>query len=237
MTGDTDLQEPPALAIPGCDRDLAARVVAGELQLFELIMRRYNRRLFLIARSILGSDSDAEDVVQSAYITGWRHLAEFKGPDGLGSWFSRITINEALMRLRSRRARSEADFDEAAQHLSDGRPGPEEEVGSMQITQLLEQAIDQLPPAYRTTYVLREVEQLSVAETSASLGIEPATVKTRLHRARRLLRRHLQQRLTVSACEAFPFAGTRCDRMVERTMARIAAETADNDTNHQRTDS
>ena len=226
METNADVRTPPTDMASGTDLELAQRIAAGERALFELVMRRFNRRLFLIARSILGSEAEAEDAVQEAYLTGWRRLSDFRGPEGLGAWLSRIVTNIALMRLRRGRGHNCEDLDELATQLIDERRGPEEEVGSMQVTRLLEQAIDRLPPVYRTTYVLREVEQLSVMETAASLGIDPATVKTRLHRARRLLRRHLQATLSARAADAFPFAGTRCDRIVAETLARIATEAA-----------
>jgi RNA polymerase sigma-70 factor (ECF subfamily) len=210
------------------DAELVTRIRAGELALFELLMRRFNRRLFLIARSILLSNDEAEDAVQEAYVRGWRRLNEFRGPDGLGAWFARIVTNEALMMLRKRNGKDMMDLAEVSETLIDHATAPEHEAETMQLRTLLEHAIDRLPQPFRTTYVLREVEQLSVAETAACLDIDPATVKTRIHRARKLLRRHLSQVLSDGVTEAYPFAGTRCDRIVgcDRIVARVMAQIA-----------
>lgn len=205
------------------DRQLVNRIRAGELNLFESLMRRLNRRMFLIARSILLSDSDAEDAVQEAYVRGWQHLEEFRGPDGIGAWFARIVTNEALMRLRARNGTNALNISVVADEwLADDAPTPEQEAETMQLRKVLEEAIDSLPQPFRTTYVLREVEQLSVAETAACLGVDPATIKTRVHRARKLLRRSLEQTLSLVVVETFPFAGSRCDRIVARVMQRLS---------------
>ncbi|MEX2523609.1 MAG: RNA polymerase sigma factor [Gammaproteobacteria bacterium] len=209
---------------PG-DRELVDRIRAGDYELFELVMRRYNRRLFLTARSILRSDSDAEDAVQDAYVRGWQRLDEFRGPSGLGAWFTRIVTNEALMRLRRQRGVVSIDVSQMLDTLVDDEPAPEDRTNTMQLRTMLEQAIDKLPQPFRTTYMLREVEQLSIDETAACLDVDPATVKTRIHRARKLLRRDLERVASAAVSEVFPFAGVRCDRIVQRVMERIPAST------------
>lgn len=221
------VQDPGAAA----DDVLVARVLGGELAAFEPIMRRYNQRLFRIARGILRDAAEAEDVVQEAYVRAFEKLDSFNGPDGFAAWLSRIAANEALGRLR-RRGRVIALDDH---RVDAGRPeargidampstdlGPERLAASRELREEIERAIDALPDDFRAVFVLRAVEGLSVAETAASLGIVDATVKTRLHRARRLLRRHLADRLDSAVPDAFAFAGVRCDRIVAGVMERIA---------------
>lgn len=204
------------------DRELVERILAGDFELFELVMRRYNRRLFLIARSILRSDSEAEDAVQETYVRGWQRLHEFRGPSGLGAWFARIATNEGLARLRRHRDVVSIDVAQMLDMLVDDGPAPEEQTHTMQLRTMLEQAIDRLPQPFRTTYILREVEQLSVDETAACLDVDSTTVKTRVHRARKLLRRDLEQAASAAVTEVFPFAGVRCDRIVQRVIARLS---------------
>lgn len=212
------------------DSIVAARVLAGEIALFELIMRRYNQRLFRIARSILGTDAEAEDAVQEAYVCAYLKLEQFRGPDGFASWLCQIATNEALMRRR-RQARVHAPLSEldapANQEAAMSDPhsptdNPEASLHDLQMRRLLEQAIDRLPDIYRAAFVLREVEQMSVAETAACLGVEPATVKTRVHRARQLLRNNLTAELTAALSGAFAFDGERCDRLVNQAIQRLS---------------
>lgn len=213
------------------DAELVERVRAGRLAAFEPILRRYNRRLFRAARGITGTDAEAEDALQDAYIRAYRHLDQFRGPNGLGAWLTRIVVNEALMRRRrpdpgaaETMLLDDDTFQDTTMH--DGRnapPTPEEATSNEQLGGLLERSIDRLPAAYRTTFVLRDVEGLSVAETAESLGIAQATVKTRLHRARRQLRRTLSRELRSAIGEAYPFAGHRCDRIVANVLHRLSA--------------
>lgn len=213
------------------DAVVAARVLAGEIELFELIMRRYNQRLFRIARGILGVDAEAEDAVQEAYVRAYLKLGQFRGPDGFSGWLCQIATNEALMHYRRRRGLRQVDLSaldepanqEAAMTNSHSpSSNPEAALHDLQMRHLLEQAIDQLPDTYRAAFVLREVEQMSVAETSACLGIEPATVKTRVHRARQLMQRNLTAELAGALSGAFSFDGARCDRIVDRVLQRLS---------------
>jgi RNA polymerase sigma-70 factor (ECF subfamily) len=214
------------------DHVVAARVLAGDAGLFELIMRRYNRRLFRIARGILGDDAEAEDAVQEAYVRVYLKLAQFRGPDGFASWLCQIASNEALMRHRRHRRAvlaplSELDepSNQEAATMDPHSPAanPEAALHEHQFRLLLEQAIDALPEVYRSAFVLREVEQMSVAETAACLGIDPTTVKTRVHRARRLLQQGLSQELAAALPGAFAFDGQRCDRLVAGVFRRLNA--------------
>lgn len=210
------------------DFELVERVRGGELALYELIMRRYNQRLFRIARGILKNDGEAEDMVQEAWIRAYRHLGEFQGPQGFGSWLCRIAANLALMRARR--------SDWARPHLPAevlGRPGeitpmhshsstsPEDAAWNSQLRGFMEDAIDSLPDLYRSCFVMREVEQMSIRETAEALGIKPAAVKSRAFRARRLLQARLNRQTGQAVSEVFGFAGERCDRIVKEVFRNI----------------
>jgi RNA polymerase sigma-70 factor, ECF subfamily len=211
-------------ATESTDEIILARVGAGETSAFELIMRRYNRRLYRTARAILGDDREAEDALQDAYVEAYLYLEQFEGRAKLVSWLTRIVVNEALRRTR-RRERAD-QIGEAMRDVAVPPQGPEHEAVRAELRRALESAIDDLPEGFRTTFVLRDVEQLSTAETAESLGIPEDTVKTRLHRARVLLRLSLRNRFGEAARDAFPFGAARCDRMVEQVLARLATPLA-----------
>lgn len=202
---------------------LVARIKTGDTELFELLMRRLNRRLYLVALSILHNEAEAEEVLQEAYLRGWQNLDSFRGPAGIGAWFTRIVRNEALMRIRKHKRYEMTDVINISETLVDETASPETDADLIKTRHMLELAIGQLPQAFRLTFVLREIEQLSVKETADSLDIDPATVKTRVYRARQLLREKLGEQLSMPASEAFPFAGYRCDRIVASVMRRISA--------------
>ena len=194
----------------------------------ERIVRSHNRRLFRIARAILRDDAEAEDVVQDAYVQGFLHMAEYRGDGRLENWFSRIAANLARGRLRTRQRRrdagaSDAPVDDALlEHLERAdRATPERDAAGGELRRLIEREIDALPDGFREVFVLRAVEELSVAETAAALDLLPATVKTRFHRARAQLRQALESRLVGLSPELFPFAGARCDRIVARVLSRL----------------
>ena len=180
------------------DEVLVALARAGERAAFREIMQRHNRRLYRIARSVLRDDSEAEDVVQEAYLRAFAHLEGFRGEARLSTWLTRITLNEALGRLRRRRpfvdlAAVDAINDQGEARvvfLSSARQDgdPEAAAARAEVQRLLERAVDRLPDPFRTVFVLRDIEEMSIAETASHLGLRPETVKTRLHRARRLLR-------------------------------------------------
>ncbi len=214
------------------DPDLVERIRRGDVLAFELMMRRYNRRLFRIARSILKDPSEAEDAVQDAYLKVFANIGGFTGPDGFSAWICRIVSNEALGRLRQRARvvsleayRSTPDGARLREDdmLKSPEPGPERLAASSELRRALEHAIEALPPDFCAVFMLRAVEGLSVAETSLSLGIRPETVKTRFHRARRLLREQLVGQIDQALPETFAFAGERCDRVVAKVLARIAS--------------
>jgi RNA polymerase sigma-70 factor (ECF subfamily) len=205
---------------------LLVRLRAGEPGAFEQVMRRHNSRLFRVARSILSDDSDAEEVLQEAYIRAFSGIAGFKGEASLATWLTRIAINEALVRLRRRRDTAPLDEETA---LADPRPSPEQDAARRELRGLVERSLDSLPAAFRAVFVLRALEQMSVEETAAALGIRKETVKTRFFRARRLLREQLGAELAAALGHSFPFAGARCDRLVAAVLRRLAVPAQEGD--------
>lgn len=212
------------------DPDVVRRVLEGDVASFELIMRRYNRRLYRIARGVLRNETDAEDAVQDAYIRAYENLGQFQGKGPLSAWLAKITVNEALGRLRrSSAARDSISLDdpqerEVANFMADlisSLPSPEQSAARGELRRLLESAIDALPEVYRLVFILCGVEEMSVAETADCLEIEPATVKTRYHRARKILQQNLSSLVDSTAGEVFPFAGERCDRIVAGVFRRL----------------
>jgi RNA polymerase sigma-70 factor, ECF subfamily len=205
------------------DEAIVARVMSGDSALFELLMRRYNRLLFRLARGILPDDDEARDVVQAAYVRAYYHLEQFRGPAGFKAWLARIAVNEALGRVR--RAPTIVDAEEHAVALPDlAEPGPENAASRGDLLRILQAAIDRLPEEFRQVFVLRGVEQLSIAETAEVLGIKPATVKTRFHRARHMLQQLLQRKLDDAARDTFPFGGQHCDAIVGTVLAQIRCQ-------------
>jgi RNA polymerase sigma-70 factor, ECF subfamily len=215
---------PAAEAIPDAaiaDTDVVARVLTGDSALFELLMRRYNRLLFRLARGIVRDDDEARDVVQAAYVRAYYSLDQFRGPAGFKAWLARIAINEALGRAR----RTPASVDVEEGHLL-ALPDlvtiePEHAASGRDLLRVLQAAIDRLPEEFRQVFMLRGVEQLSIAETAEVLEIKPATVKTRFHRARRLLQESLNRKLDDVVRDTFPLGGQRCDAIVGNVLARI----------------
>jgi RNA polymerase sigma-70 factor, ECF subfamily len=207
------------------DRLAVARVLAGDTETFADIMRRHNQRLFRLARSIVKNDAEAEDVVQESYVRAFAALSTFEGRATLGTWLARITVNEALGRLRWHEARKlYVDELSEGEAMSPPSSSPEQQVSDEELRPFLESAIDALPPPFRTVFVLRAVEQLSTQQTAETLGIAPETVKTRLFRARALLRDNLVARIDTQLPSVFPFLGSRCDSIVGAVMARIDSE-------------
>jgi len=207
------------------DEEVVARVLAGEAPLFEILMRRYNQRLYRISRVILRDDAEAEDVMQDAYVRAYEHLYQFAGKAAFATWLTRIAIHEALARKRRRSRMEELDaFPENGDVMSilkSSAPTPEARTAQAETRQMLEEAIDRLPESYRTVVVLREVEEMSVAETAASLGVTDGVVKTRLHRAHAMLRRDLYSRARGRTADLYQFHAVRCDRVVKAVFARI----------------
>ena len=202
------------------DLEVIARVLAGELPLYELVMRRYNRLLFRLARGVVRDDDEARDVVQAAYVRAYYHLEQFRGPDGFKAWLARIAVNEALGRVR--RAPSVSAVEQHGIALLDRvEIGPEHAASGRDLLRILQAAIDRLPEEFRQVFMLRGVEQLSIAETAELLDIKQATVKTRFHRARRMLQEMLHRKLDDVVRDTFPLGGQRCDAIVGAVLTRI----------------
>ncbi len=197
---------------------LVELVRQGDHDAFVALMRRHNQRVFRIARAILPDDAEAEDAAQEGWVLAYRHLHQFEGRSSFSAWLGRIVSREALARARKRHLVLAGDVSEGA---VDRRDDPERLASDKQARAMLERAIDTLPDGFRAVFVLRAVEEMSVAETSACLEITEETVKTRLHRARRLLRDALREQFDGAAADAFAFAGARCDRLVQRVLARV----------------
>jgi RNA polymerase sigma-70 factor (ECF subfamily) len=214
------------------DSELVERARTGDAQAIEHIIRRYNRKLYRAARAILRDDAEAEDAVQEAYLQAFRGLESFRGESSLGTWLTRIAANEALMRRRRNTRRSEViPLHDDGDALMEQVPGdeaatPEREAMGNELRRLLEKQVDALPDLYRSVFVLRAIEEMSVEETAAALDIPEATVRVRYFRARALLRTALERRVDDSLREAFAFDGARCDRIVRGVLARLAASSA-----------
>jgi RNA polymerase sigma-70 factor (ECF subfamily) len=210
------------------DAELVRRALNRDPDAFRTIMQRHNRRLFRIARSVLRDASEAEDAVQEAYMAAFKYLPSFRGDSSLGSWLSRIAMNEALGRLRRKSVAArvtpvgQVPEAEIIQFPSTAPyDDPERTMAQRQILHLVEQATDALPEVYRVVFVTRVIEGMSVEETAELLGLKPETVKTRLHRARRLIQEQINNRIGPLMMDAFPFAGRRCERLTEYVMERL----------------
>lgn len=215
------------------DSALAQRIGGGDQLAFEALMRRYNGKLFRVARAILRDDSDAEDVLQDAYLEAYRHIGDFRGESALGTWLTRIVVNQALMRVRKERRRASiVPFRNTVPHDTENleaqvpdqtSESPSASVIRAETRKILERRIDELPASFRAVFIMREVEEMSVEETAECLSISPATVRTRLFRARALLREALARDIDTATADVFAFAGARCDRIVTNVLARLAA--------------
>lgn len=212
------------------DAELVALVQRGDRSAFRHIMRHCNQRLYRVVRGVVDDDAEAEDVVQEAYVHAYEKMDGFRGESSVITWLTRIALNEAYGRLRRRRNTVDVEQMDALQQTGrvvpfPGRFGsqdPAVEAARDQIRRVLEHAVDELPEAFRIVFVLREIEGCTVEETAEALGLRGETVKTRLHRARRLLRSALHDNVASVLSDAFPFLGPRCDRMTEAVLARIA---------------
>jgi RNA polymerase sigma-70 factor (ECF subfamily) len=204
------------------DEAVVARVLAGDPRLFELLMRRHNRRLFRVARAIVRDDGEAEDVAQDAWVRAFDHLSSFEGRALFSTWVTRICVHESLARVRKsgRFGPLAPDGEQQEAVMSTGTP--EQRASDGELRRALEDAIDGLPEPMRTAFMMREVEGMSTSETAEALGIPEDTVKTRAFRARALLKQRLSERFDALTTGAFDFLGARCDRMVARDLERIA---------------
>jgi RNA polymerase sigma-70 factor (ECF subfamily) len=200
----------------------------AEHQAFAQLMRRHNQRLFRTARAILRDDAEAEDALQEAWLQAYRALPGFRGEAQISTWLVRIVANEALTRLHKRQRSAQvfalgAEADVVERRMDESNEAqPERNAARAQSLRLIEARIDALPDVFRTVFVLRAMEELTVEETAAALGIPPATVRTRYFRARALLREALARELDLALEDAFTFAGARCDRIVAGVLARLS---------------
>lgn len=210
------------------DEEVVARVLAGETALYEVLMRRHNQRLYRVARSILGNDQEAEDVMQDAYVRAYTHLDQFAGRAKFSTWLTKIAVHEAS--ARARRAGRFESLDPAGDESEGGRGlartmgdmnNPERQVFGGEVRRLLEEALDALPRDYRTVFVLREIEEMDTEDTAGVLGVSDDVVKTRLHRARALLKKDLYRRAGSTGPSAFVLHLARCDRVVHAVLSRI----------------
>lgn len=209
------------------DEEVVHRVLAGETALYEVVMRRYNTRLYRVARAILNNDGEAEDVLQDAYVRAFQHLGQFAGRAKFSTWLTRIAVHEAL--ARQRKAKRFEDWDAMNESKQDRigsaplRSDPESETAAAEMSGILEQAIENLPEQYRAVVMMRDVEQMTTAETAECLSLTENNVKIRLYRAHGTLRRELYAKARISTAEVFPFHAPRCDRVVANVLAILAA--------------
>lgn len=213
------------------DQALVRRVVSGDRSAFELVMRRHNRRLYRLARATLKDDAEAEDALQEAYLHAYRSMAQFRGDATLSTWLARVLLNECFGRLRRdvRRqniipiagSHSEIDVDTMPDNDTES---PDKALIRAEMRELLERKLDELPAAFRTVFVLRSVEEMSVEEAARCLDISEATVRSRHFRARSLLRESLSQEIDLAERDVFEFGGANCDRIVAAVLSRLADE-------------
>ena len=212
------------------DLDLATAIKRGDANAFTLLMRRFNRPLYRVARSVVKDDSEAEDVLQDAYLQAYRNISAYRGDASMRTWLTRIVVNEAI--ARSRKTARRASVIELSGAVDDpgagdagmdesGFPEPEKAAMRFQVRKVLEKNIDALPDIFRTVFVLRALEEMTVEEVAESLGIPEATVRTRFFRARSMLRHSLSQQIDFAFEDAFSFDGAKCDRIVAAVLARL----------------
>jgi RNA polymerase sigma-70 factor (ECF subfamily) len=209
----TDQLETALTPLP--DEELVQRILAGEQRLFELLIRKYNQRLYRIGMSILENESEAEDAMQTAYINAYQHLSRFEQRASFGTWLTRIMLNQCYEQKR-RSKPILTNFEQTDNFVN--MKTPANELANKELSNVLEQAIAQLPEKYRLVFVLREIEDLSVRETSAALNIEEPNVKVRLNRAKTMLRNHLNSYIKD---QVYSFHLTRCDRIVSNVFRHV----------------
>jgi RNA polymerase sigma-70 factor (ECF subfamily) len=210
------------------DVSIAHRVATGDHVAFERLMRRYNRRLYRLARAVLKDPAEADDVLQDAYLSAYRSLRQFRGDASLSTWLSRLVLNECSGRLRRNNRRqnvipmvSSTNRPEVDTVAAQDSELPDKATGRAQIRDLLEHKLDELPEPFRVVFVLRSVEELSVQETASTLDIPEDTVRSRHFRARSLLREALAQEIDLAERDLFEFGGGRCDGVIARVLARL----------------
>jgi RNA polymerase sigma-70 factor (ECF subfamily) len=210
------------------DRAMAIRVTAGDAGAFESLMRQYNRRLYRLARATLRDRTEAEDVLQDAYIRAYQSIGSFRGDASLGTWLSRLVLNECFARMRRTVRRenvvpmvSGSRHAESTRMIIDESDSPDREAGRVQMRELLERKVDALPEDFRTVFVLRSVEELSVDETAETLGIPEETVRSRHFRAKNLLKASLVAEMDLAEPNLFEFGGDLCDHLVAKLLKKL----------------
>lgn len=229
----TETSETCPVSIASDELKLARRVAAGDRAAFELLMRKYNRRLYRLARATLGNDAEAEDALQEAYLLAYGRIGQFRGDAALLTWLSRLVLNECFGRLRKEARRqnvipmvnantlADADIDAMTANQSDP---PDKAAARAEMRALIERKLDELPEVFRTVFVLRSVEELSIEETAQCLRIPEATVRSRHFRAKSMLRESLAQAIDVAERDVFEFGGAHCNRVVANVLARLTDE-------------
>jgi len=218
----------PLAGLP--DTEIVRRVRAGDSALFEILMRRHNQRVYRVVRAVVKDETDVEDVMQQAYINAFTHLHQFEERSRFSTWLIRIALNEAFGRRRKVRlsesmTRIRSDDGESGEFMDtfpSPEADPERQAYAQELHRVLEAAVDALPETYRTVFMLRDIEGLSTTETGEGLGLGEEAVKTRLHRARAMIRRAVTVRIGAVAAGAFQFNAPRCDRVVAVVLARIS---------------
>ena len=207
------------------DAEVVRRVLEGDIGSFEILMRRHNQRVYRVGRAVLADDARAEELAQDVWVRVYERLAQFAGESLFATWLTRIVVREAWARSRkARRVQPITDaMAETSEDLMSSAPDPETRTLGSEMRGYLETAMDALPETYRVVLVLRDVEELSTAETAETLGLTANAVKIRLHRARAMIRRDLTARVGPGIREAFPFMGSRCDRLVAAVQARLSS--------------
>jgi RNA polymerase sigma-70 factor (ECF subfamily) len=222
----------PIIPVGNDDAELVRRALGRDEAAVRAIMQANNRRLYRLARGVLRNDSEAEDVVQETYVRAFTHLEQFRGESSLSTWLSRIAMNEALGRLR--RQRPSVEWSTLPQGVLEAQiipfpltssEDPEKSMAQREIQHVVEHAIDELPEPFRLVFITRVVEGMNVEETADILGMKPETVKTRLHRARNLLRENVEKKIGPVVMDAFPFAGKRCERLTDAVLKRLGYAT------------
>jgi RNA polymerase sigma-70 factor, ECF subfamily len=227
------------------DSEIVKRVRAGDRALFEILMRRHNQQIYRAARAIVKNETEVEDVMQQAYINAYLHLDQFEERSQFSTWLTRIAVNEAIGRRektktaerlnerleenRVEKNRVENNRGTVVDTFTSAQPSPEHQAYARELQRVLEQAVDELPDTYRAVFMLRDVEGLSTSETGEGLGLGEEAVKTRLHRARAMIRRSVASRIGAVAAGAFHFQATRCDRVVAYVLDQLNASAVSDD--------